>query len=93
MSVKRLDQQIERSHTVVDVRVVPAAAGGWDVIATLGDSILAIQHCDDWHRAERASLRMSRNVRPGVTRRPDVGSYRHAAFGAEPAFFIPERTS
>ena len=52
-----------RSHTLVEVRVVSAAGGGWDVIATLGDRIVAIQHCEDWHRAERAHLRMKGDTR------------------------------
>jgi hypothetical protein len=63
MATKRLDQQPARSDGIVDVRVALAGDGGWDVIATIGDRILAIQHCDDWHRAERAYLRMSGDAR------------------------------
>jgi hypothetical protein len=59
MATKRADVQIARSNDIVDVRLVLAPGGGWDVIATLRGRILAIQHCDDWHRAERAHLRMS----------------------------------
>jgi len=59
MVTKRLDEQITRSNGIVDVRMVLAGNGGWNVIAALGERILAIQHCDDWHRAERAYLRMS----------------------------------
>jgi hypothetical protein len=53
-----------QSHSVVDVRVTLAAGGGWDVIAMLGDRILVIRHCDDWHRAERAYTRMSGSAMP-----------------------------
>lgn len=55
----RVEEHTPRSHSVVDVRVVLARGGGWDVIATLGGQTVAIQHCEDWHRAERAYLRMS----------------------------------
>jgi len=54
-----LDEQVAESEHAVTVRVARARDGGWDVIATLGHRILAIRHCDDWHRAERAYLRMS----------------------------------
>jgi hypothetical protein len=57
-----LNTQLARAEDIVDVRVTRATDGGWDVIATLGDRVLAIQHCDDWHRAERAYLRMSSNT-------------------------------
>ena len=64
MAAKQLDKETTQSHSVVDVRVTLAAGGGWDVIATLGDRILVIQHCDDWHRAERAYTRMSGSTVP-----------------------------
>jgi hypothetical protein len=63
VATQQLDEQAGRSHTLVDVRVVSAAGGGWDVIATRGDRVVAIQHCDDWHRAERAHLRMRADTR------------------------------
>jgi hypothetical protein len=37
--------------------MAPSARCGWDVITTLGERILAIQHCDDWHKAERVLWR------------------------------------
>jgi hypothetical protein len=58
METPRPEAQRACAENVVDVRITRATAGGWDVIAALGDRILAIQHCDDWHRAERACLRM-----------------------------------
>ena len=64
MAAKQFDQQRTQSHRVVDIRVALAANGGWDVIATLDDRILVIQHCNDWHRAERAYMRMSGRARP-----------------------------
>jgi len=59
MGITRPDEQTARSNNVVDVRVVLASGGGWNVIATLGDRMVAIHHCEDWHRAERALMRMS----------------------------------
>jgi hypothetical protein len=59
METPRPDAQLACAEDIADVRITRATDGGWDVIATLGDRILAIQHCDDWHRAERAYLRMS----------------------------------
>jgi hypothetical protein len=63
MATTRPDEQTTRSDDIVEVRVALAGDGGWDVIATLGTRILARQHCQDWHRAERAYLRMSGNAR------------------------------
>jgi hypothetical protein len=54
MVTPRADAHCARAEEIVDVRVIRAGDGGWDVIATLGDRVLAIQHSDDWHRAERA---------------------------------------
>ena len=62
MPTTRPDEQTARSGNIVDVRVELASGGGWNVTATLGDRIVAIHHCDDWHRAERALLRMSRDA-------------------------------
>jgi hypothetical protein len=62
MVTPRPDGQLARAGDIVDVRVTRASDGGWDVIATLGDRLVAIQHCDDWHRAERAYLRMRRDT-------------------------------
>jgi hypothetical protein len=59
MATLRLHTPLARAEDIVDVRVTRVTDGGWDVIATVGDRILAIQHCNDWHRAERAYLRMS----------------------------------
>ena len=64
MAAKRLDQPVTQSQSVVDIRVALAANGGWDVIARLGNRILVKQHCNDWHRAERAYTRMSGSARP-----------------------------
>ena len=43
---------------IINVQVSRVANGGWDVIATFEGYLLARQHCDDWHRAERAYQRM-----------------------------------
>jgi hypothetical protein len=63
MVTQRTDEPTARSHSVVDVRVVRAAKGGWDVIVRRGGRVLSIQHCDDWHRAERALQRTRDNAR------------------------------
>lgn len=47
---------------IVEVHVAHAANGGWDVIAMSDERVLAAQHCDDWHRAERAYRRMKADV-------------------------------
>jgi hypothetical protein len=60
----RMDEQAGRVHGVVDVRVTRASGGGWDVIAILGDRMLALQHCEDWHRVERACRLMGGDARP-----------------------------
>lgn len=36
------------------VDVSASECGGWNVTATLDGRLLAIRHCDDWHRVERA---------------------------------------
>jgi hypothetical protein len=33
--------------------------GGWDVTAVVEDKIVAIRHCDDWHRVERTRSRFA----------------------------------
>ena len=58
MGTNLLDVQSAASHDIVSVRVVAVRGGGWDVIATLGDHVLARQHHDDWHKTERAWARM-----------------------------------
>jgi hypothetical protein len=63
MATQRADEYSGHADNLVDVRMTLAGDGGWDVIATLGGHILAIQHCTDWHRAERAYLRMSGDTR------------------------------
>jgi len=34
-------------------RVVLAEADGWDVRLEVGDDVVSITHCEDWHRVER----------------------------------------
>jgi hypothetical protein len=46
---------LDARHSIINVHVARAANGGWDVTATFENYVLARQHCDDWHRAERAS--------------------------------------
>jgi hypothetical protein len=46
------------AQCLLEVRIVPAADGGWDVTATLDGHVLAARHCLDWHRTERASRLM-----------------------------------
>lgn len=63
MATLRPDVQLARGEEIVYVRITRATGGGWDVIATLGNRILAIRHCDDWHRTERAYLCMRGDAR------------------------------
>ena len=49
---------------IIKVHVSRVANGGWDVIATFEGYVLARRHCDDWHRAERASRRMKAEAAP-----------------------------
>jgi hypothetical protein len=48
----------EHQDCIINVHVSHAAQGGWDVIATFEAYVLARQHFNDWHRAERAFRRM-----------------------------------
>jgi hypothetical protein len=55
VALQSIDRSVtDRRRDVTAVRVNPAVQGGWDVIVTIDDRILASRHCDDWHRAERA---------------------------------------
>jgi hypothetical protein len=38
-----------------------AADGGWQVIIKVGDRIVAVKHCGDWHRVERLQARLQAN--------------------------------
>jgi hypothetical protein len=54
-----LDQPLARHEdAIIRVELTHAARGGWEVIATFEEYVLERHHYDDWHRAERAYLRM-----------------------------------
>jgi len=52
---------------IIPVELTRAARGGWEVIATFEGYMLARQHCNDWHRAERAYQRMKAEAAPNRT--------------------------
>jgi hypothetical protein len=65
LDVMELD---ESGHTG-RVDISASERGGWNVTATLDGRVMAIRHCGDWHRVERACIRMESELqsyaRPG----------------------------
>jgi hypothetical protein len=45
---------------VLQVAVMRAPSGGWQVIATCDGHLVASRHCDDWHRVERVRDQLAR---------------------------------
>ena len=50
--------RVSHEDPIICVELTHTARGGWDVIATFEGYVLARQHCNEWHRAERAYRRM-----------------------------------
>jgi hypothetical protein len=54
-------------------RVVLGEADGWDIRLDVGDDVISITHCEDWHRVERIcseiyGLRMDTHTEPSARR-------------------------